>query len=224
MMEDSQGETTDSEPPQSNRIDDKLPDPGPSSGTTRTRILLSLRNLTSVARETVRPPLVRERTLSRNGSISSLSSCKFSCSRFDDPMPKTYAAFSRPTSRQSMNGVEDVEKKRERERGWNHPLGPYIERHRATSPFYSATHSGGFGRIRNASLSSISGSESDANRLSPGHSRRQSDGKCIAPTLLVQGNVEPLFVRAYPFSRSIEICWHRVQSGSVIIAQSNTCD
>ncbi|KAL5507494.1 hypothetical protein ACEPAH_6950 [Sanghuangporus vaninii] len=148
MIEDSQGETTDSEVPKSNRKDNKTPTAGPPSGHIKAR-----------------PSLVRERTLSRNGSTGSLSSPN-----------------SRPTSRQSMNDIEDEERKRERERGWNHPLGPYMERHRATSPFYSMTHGGGFGRIRNASLSSISGSESDAGRLSPRNSMKQSDEHARSPT------------------------------------------
>ncbi|KAL5528647.1 hypothetical protein ACEPAF_7783 [Sanghuangporus sanghuang] len=148
MVEDSQGETTDSEVPQSNRNDNKAPIAGSSSGHTKAR-----------------PSLVRERTLSRNGSTGSPSSLN-----------------SRPTSRQSMNDVEDEERKRERERGWNHPLGPYMERHRATSPLYSMTHGGGFSRIRKASLSSISGSESDTSRLSPKNSMKQSDEHARSPT------------------------------------------
>ncbi|KAL5485409.1 hypothetical protein ACEPAI_8051 [Sanghuangporus weigelae] len=148
MIEDSQGETTDSEVPQSDRKDNKTPIAGSSSGHTKAR-----------------PSLVRERTLSRNGSTGSLSSSN-----------------SRPTSRQSMNDVEDEERRRERERGWNHPLGPYMERHRATSPLYSMTHGGGFSRIRKASLSSISGSESDTSRLSPRYSIKESEEHAHSPT------------------------------------------
>ncbi|EJD02739.1 uncharacterized protein FOMMEDRAFT_167911 [Fomitiporia mediterranea MF3/22] len=98
-----------------------------------------------------RPSFVRERALSHSSSIGSMSPS---------------STGSRPTSRQSMNDLDEGQK-RERERGWNHPLGPYMERHRASSPGFSPIHSGGFARLRKTSLSSISGSESHDGRTSP---------------------------------------------------------